>query len=609
MKKKSDEIHKNQTGSQNTASLSKEAKESLHQSVEKYRTILETIQESYFEVDLTGNFTFFNDSLCHLSGYSKEELLGMNSRQFTSKETAKEVFHVFNKIYNTGEPSKAFDWQMTSKNGVKRYVEASASLLKDSSGNPTGFKGIIRDITERKKAEESLKQSEEKYRTILENIEDGYYEVDLDGNFTFFNDSMCRIAGCTKEELVGINYGEFLDKENSKKLFQVFNKVYKTGDPIERFDWMIIRKDGTKRYIEASVSLIKDSSDKSTGFRGIIRDITERKKIEEQYRLLADNITEHVWLREINTLKVIYISPSVEKMYGYPVDEIRNLPLKKLLTEESFQKMIDSFITEMPKALATLPPSVHKYSFETQAHHKDGHLLWMDHTLSFIRDENGILAFLLGETRDVTKRKLAEEKLQQTLESLKRAVGTTIQVLVSALEARDPYTAGHQSRSADLARAIATEMGLPQDKIEGIQMASIIHDIGKLAVPTEILTKPTKLTDIEFSLIKEHSQSGYEMLKDVESPWPLAQIVHQHHERMDGSGYPKNLKGDEILLEARILAVADVVEAMASHRPYRPALGIKVALEEIEKNKGVFYDDDVADVCLRLFRVKGFQLT
>ncbi|HAR49813.1 MAG TPA: two-component system response regulator, partial [Smithella sp.] len=144
---------------------------------------------------------------------------------------------------------------------------------------------------------------------------------------------------------------------------------------------------------------------------------------------------------------------------------------------------------------------------------------------------------------------------------------------------------GHQSRASDLACAITTEMGLDQDKIEGIRMASIIHDIGKLAVPTEILAKPGKLTDIEFLLIKQHSQTGYEMLKDVESPWPLAQIVHQHHERMNGTGYPKNLKGDEILLESRILAVADVVEAISSDRLYRPSLGIDFALEEIDKNR------------------------
>ena len=182
-------------------------------------------------------------------------------------------------------------------------------------------------------------------------------------------------------------------------------------------------------------------------------------------------------------------------------------------------------------------------------------------------------------------------------------------MLGNASEARDPYTAGHQKRVADLARAIATEMGLSYNTIEGIRMAGAIHDIGKISVPSEILCKPANLTNLEFSLIKNHSQFSYEIIKDVESPWPLADIVHQHHERMDGSGYPQGLEGENILIEARILAVADVVEAMASYRPYRLALGIEAALEEIKKNKGILYDDTVADACLRLFREKGYQIS
>jgi len=238
---------------------------------------------------------------------------------------------------------------------------------------------------------------------------------------------------------------------------------------------------------------------------------------------------------------------------------------------------------------------------------RDGKGVWVKLTTKYNYDSEG-LAGANVVVHDIDDLKRAEEKLKDTLEGLRKAVSTTIQVMVSAVEARDPYTAGHQLRVADLARAIATEMGLPQDTIDGIRMAGSIHDIGKLSIPAEILSKPGKLSDVEFSLIKEHSRKGYEMLKDVESPWPLAEIVYQHHERMDGSGYPRNLKGDEILMEARIMAVADVVEAMASHRPYRPGLGIGAALEEIEKNRGTFYDEAVANACLRLFREKGFQL-
>jgi PAS domain S-box-containing protein len=225
-----------------------------------------------------------------------------------------------------------------------------------------------------------------------------------------------------------------------------------------------------------------------------------------------------------------------------------------------------------------------------------------------VRDDKGRPLRINGIIWDISERKKSEEQLQHTLDSLRKAVGATVQVVASAVESRDPYTAGHQIRSSNLARAIATEMGLSQEKIEGIRIAGSIHDIGKLSLPAEILSKPTKLSEIEFSLIKEHARQGYEILKGVESPWPLAEIVYQHHERMDGSGYPRNLKGEDILMEARILAVGDVVEAMAFHRPYRPGLGIDAALNEIEKNSGIVYDSAVADACLRLFREKGFQL-
>lgn len=336
------------------------------------------------------------------------------------------------------------------------------------------------DIAKRKWAEQALQESEEKYRTILEVTQEGYFENDLAGNIIFVNGAMCIILGYTREELIEKNYRQLTDDTTCKETYHVYNEIYRTGEPAKEIEWQIVRKDGTRRYLEVSISLEKNSLGKPIGFRAIARDITERKRVAE--------------------------------------------------------------------------------------------------------------------------------KLQNTLNSLRKAVGMTIQVLVSAVETRDPYTAGHQRRVADLARAIATEMGLPQEKIDGIRMAGSIHDIGKLSIPSEILTKPTKLSELEFLMIKEHAAKGYEILKDVESPWSLAEIVYQHHERMDGSGYPNKLQGKEILIEARILCVADVVEAMASDRPYRPSLGIDVALNEIEKNRGIFYDDTVADACLRIFQERGFKL-
>lgn len=202
----------------------------------------------------------------------------------------------------------------------------------------------------------------------------------------------------------------------------------------------------------------------------------------------------------------------------------------------------------------------------------------------------------------------SKEKLKQTLAKLRKTLGATIHAIALTVETKDPYTAGHQRRVSNLARAIAGEMGLTEDQIDGIRMAGIIHDLGKISIPSEILTRPGRLTDIELKFIKTHPEVGYDILKDIDFSWPIADIVLQHHERIDGSGYPRGISGEEILIEARIIAVADVVEAMASHRPYRAALGIHKALEEISTHKGKLYDEKAVDACLTLFREKDFEL-
>jgi len=208
---------------------------------------------------------------------------------------------------------------------------------------------------------------------------------------------------------------------------------------------------------------------------------------------------------------------------------------------------------------------------------------------------------------EIENRKRVQKKLRQSFETIKKAMHSTIQAISMTVEKRDPYTSGHQQRVADLTKAIARELELPQDQIESIYMAAAIHDIGKIALPAEILVKPIQLSDIEISLIQAHAQAGYDILKGIEFPWPIADIVLQHHERMDGSGYPHGLAGDKILFEARIIGVADVVETMASHRPYRPSIGMDKALEEINGNSGTLYDPRVVEACLKLFNDKKFE--
>lgn len=215
----------------------------------------------------------------------------------------------------------------------------------------------------------------------------------------------------------------------------------------------------------------------------------------------------------------------------------------------------------------------------------------------------------LGILHDVSSKQEALEQVTHYLERLESTVLGTVKAISSMVEMRDPYTAGHESRVGELAVKIAEEMGLSADVQYGLRVAGLVHDIGKISVPSEYLTKPTRLTESEFNIIKTHPANGYQILKNVEFPWPVAEVAYQHHERLNGSGYPQGLKGDDILLEARIIAVADVIESMATSRPYRHALGLDVALAEIEKNAGVLYDKHVVKAAITLFREKGYSLT
>jgi len=200
-------------------------------------------------------------------------------------------------------------------------------------------------------------------------------------------------------------------------------------------------------------------------------------------------------------------------------------------------------------------------------------------------------------------------ELQEALAKLRKSMEGIIQAMSMTVESRDPYTAGHQHRVANLAHAIGKEVELSEERLEGVWMAGMIHDLGKISVPAEILAKPGKLNEMEFSIIKNHAQVGFDILKNIDFPWPIAQMVLQHHERIDGSGYPQGLAGDDILWESKILGVADVVEAMASHRPYRPALGIEKALEEISNKANIFYPSDVVEACITLFKKRQFTLS
>ena len=598
------------------------SEEMLRESEEKYRLSFENVADVIFVIDTNLNLLNMSPSVERILGYKPQDFIGRSATAlahiFTPESFEQAITDI--SLILKGETITGQNYRFIAKDGTIKIGEVSGSpVMRDDK--IIGMISVARDITDRKQAEEKLRESEEKFRWVLDNMADVITVMDMNLRFTYVSPSIMRMRGYTAEEATAQTFEQIMTPESLQISAEVFEEEMKLeasgkADPgrIRIVELEQYRKDGSIVCMENSLSFIRDAAQKPVGIISVSRDITERNRVEkalreseERYRLITENTADTIAVFDLN-LNPTYISPSILKLRGYPVQEAMTQTLDQTLTPDSLQQASKMLADQMALDSSGTADPARTALIDLEEYCKDGSTIWVELAASFLRDNNFKPTGILTVTRDITERRRAESELQQTLDSLRKSVSATIQVMVSAVEMRDPYTAGHQIRTADLARAIATEMGLPKDKIDGIRMAGSIHDIGKISIPAEILSKPTKLTNNEFSLIKEHSHSGYEMLKNVESPWPLAQIVYQHHERMDGSGYPRNLKGDEIIMEARILAVSDVVEAMASHRPYRPGLGIDAALAEIEKNKGTHYDNTVADACLRLFREKGYQL-
>jgi PAS domain S-box-containing protein len=587
--------------------------EKLRREEQRFQAFVEHSLDIIVIMTIEGIVTYINPAIERVLGYKVEERIGANTLEVIHPDDLQYLAdHVIILFTDANAPVVQFEVRLRHKDGSWRTFEAVGSNLVQNNV----VEAVIvnyRDITERKWAEEDIKENERRYRLLTENMSDIVWIADMNLQTTYISPSIKNVLGFSQEERLRQNLDEQLTPHSLSLVLEALSREIAleeqgNADPDRtlKMELEYYHKDGSTRWMELLISGLRDDQDVLTRIYGVSRDITDRKlaekalrESEERFRSMIQSLSDIIFILDANG-QLTYESPSATMILGYqPGYFIGKSPFIHIHSDD-----LDQVMKDLDEVFLSTNPGI-----PTEFRYKKADDTWIYlEALGSNQFENPGIHGIVLTVRDISERKKAEDKLQQTLESLRKAVGTTIQVLVSAVESRDSYTSGHQSRSADLACAIATEMGLAPEKIEGIRMAGIIHDIGKLSIPAEILSKPTKLTEIEFALIKEHSRSGYEMLKDVESPWPLAEIVYQHHERINGSGYPRNLKGDEIVIESQILAVADVVEAMASHRPYRPTLGIEAALEEITKNKGILYNNAVADTCLRLFREKGYQL-
>jgi PAS domain S-box-containing protein len=459
----------------------------------------------------------------------------------------------------------------------------------------------------RQRADEALRAAEEKFRSLTAMSSDFYWQTDAGHRLMARGPGSkpAAVSAFVGDAQVGLHRWEIPHLSPDEAGWEAHRAVLDAHRPFRDFELSRGGADGTVRHVLISGDPVFDASGAFTGYRGVGTDITERRRAEreladseQRFRGLVEQAITGIYI--VQDGKLAYVNPRIAQILGY--DSAEELIGKETLTLTA-EKDRSSLAESMRRRLEGEIPSA---SFELSAYRKDGSTIEVG--VHGTRATYGGRPAIIGLMQDISEKKRSEEQIKRYVQQLRTAFMQTVELAMSMSEMRDPYTAGHERRVAEIAVAIGAELGFDAPRQEGLRVAGYLHDVGKITVPTEILAKPGKLTEIEFQLIRGHAQAGYDVLKNVEFPWPVAQVALQHHERIDGSGYPLGLKGDVMLLESRIMAVADVVEAMSSHRPYRPGLGIDKALAEIERGLGTAYDADVADACLRLFREKRYQL-
>jgi PAS domain S-box-containing protein len=539
-----------------------------------------------------------NEAMAQCLGRSRTEIAGENAFSLLPPEAARLRRGRFIRCLEIEKPVVFED-----ERGGRSFLNYMYPVLNQNK-IVTRVALYALDMTARKEAEKALLREKSFGDTIIESLPGAFYCFEVaDGRMAFvrWNASQEKLLGYSGEEMGKLDPLAAVAPEDRAMIMDRIGEVLASGSA--RAEVSLLAKDG--RRIPVIMTGARAVIEGRTYILGTAIDIAHSKEVEkalhdseELHRRLVAAIPDLI-IRTDLTGTIVFANDIAVRMSGLgPAQSVIGRNVFDFVAPEDREKavraarlMIEKKIGPQEIALAFADKG--KVQFEI-----DGAIL---------RNPDGSPYGVVYLCRDITERKRAETSLREGLAKLRSTLKASIDSLASAIEMRDPYTAGHQERVTRLARAIAAEMGLAEDRVEAIEIAGVIHDLGKLYVPAEILSKPTKLTDLEYAMIKMHAQAGYTILSKIDFPWPIAQIVHQHHELVNGSGYPRGLSGKEILLEARILCVADVVEAMSSHRPSRPSLGIATALEEISQKRGILYDREVVDACLRLFREKNFK--
>ncbi|MCJ9429432.1 bacteriohemerythrin [Kordiimonas marina] len=463
---------------------------------------------------------------------------------------------------------------------------------------------LIKETLTRKRVAHDLQVSEQREKAfsgaVVDNVPGLMLLLDGEGRLVRWNTRTVDLTGYDEDELAGKPVAELLEGDQQANLLPSLESLREQGT--QDFEIDILLKDGTSRpYQMTGTYLDLDGED---FYIGIGVDISKLKSVEADLRSSRDHYKEaqhlaHLghWTLDFATREIIW-SDEVYNIYG----------CDPAVWQPTYDKVIARVhpddVADLERILNRCLQTDGAYSHVHRILMDDGGIKYLrtrGHVVNEpVHGQAGTVKRLVGTVHDISNEKQAEQQLAEKAEEAKAALMSTVAAVAKALEARDPYTAGHQHRVSEIAVAIAEKMGLDAHRIEGIRLGASIHDIGKLAVPAELLTKPSRLSDIEYELIKNHAPAGRDILADIQFPWPIYDIVSQHHERIDGTGYPDGLKGDEICLEARIVAVADVFEAMSAHRPYRAGLGPDRAIEELTRNSGLAYDKNAVDALIDL---------
>ena len=597
----------------------RETEARLRETEELYRNLADSSPVGLYLL-VQGKFHFLNAQFERSTGYRADELIGRDALFMVHPEDRERVRRDAIEMLR-GKRTTPYEFRTITKDGRSRWILGTVASIP--FWGQRAVLGNHMDITEQKEARQKLDEMKTLEASILDALPVAVIGL-RERQIISANHAVEAIFGWKPDELVG--RGTRILYRSDEEFEEIGRHFYPVLEKQRIFseEFPCRHRDGHDILCFVSTSRIGANLEEKR-IVATYEDITERKRAEEalkgseeRQRAILEGSPTPTFVID-GGHRVIGWNKALEELTGVRSDDVIDTDShSKILYGEKRPTVADLLVD----GAADLTAEIRRWY---GGHYRRSELLdeayeatgpfsfpgkeprWLHFTSAAIRDARGEMIGAIETMTDISPLKRAEDELRENVERLKKVMSGVIRAIDVIVETRDPYTAGHQHQVARLATAIATEMGLPADTVEAIYVAASIHDLGKIYVPAEILSKPGHISDIERGIIRTHPQVGYDILKSIDFPWPIAEIVLQHHERMDGTGYPRGLKDGDIRIEARILGLADVVESMGSHRPYRPTLGTEKALDEIRKNRGTLYDPAVVDVCLALFQDKGFH--